>query len=206
MTNDQQKLGGSSPHEPLISGKDVPSLSVPENSVAVLSPTQAPILDEHHAEFAEFEESYIRSYIALADTKAAWTFTISSGLLAFLFSQETTKAVLLNPTWSRENALLLLAAILLILSAFYSFRVVAPRLSSPSGEGVVFFGSVAAEPNADAYVSAVAAKDKRALTEARLKHCFDVSRVCSAKYANLRKAVWLGLPGLVLGVVVLLAG
>jgi pycsar effector protein len=154
-------------------------------------------LDTFHGEFASFEEQYIRNYIALADTKAAWTFTIASGVLAFLFSKDQVPRTLLDAQWSPSYLSLFGAAVLLILSTFYSSRVVAPRLKSPSGEGIVFFGAVARQPSADAYVSAVAAHDMRALTEARLRHCHDISRICCAKYSSLKKAIWLGLPGLV---------
>lgn len=121
-------------------------------------------------------------------------------MLAFLFSQNASQILLLSPQWSRQMAVLLVGIGLLIASAFFSFRVVAPRLKSPSGEGVVFFGAVAAQRSAGEYVSAVAARDKRALTEARLKHCYDVSTVCSRKYQNLKWALWLGLPGLLFSI------
>jgi hypothetical protein len=167
---------------------------------------ETPSLADFHAEFADFEEGYVRSYIALADTKAAWSFTIASAMLAFLFGQETTKRDLLAPACSVEFALLLGSAALLTVSAFYSFRVVAPRLRSPSGEGIIFFGAVASQESAATYVEDVAAKDKRALTEARLKHCYDISRVCDAKYKALKGALWLGVLGLALAIAYLLLG
>lgn len=166
--------------------------------------TKRPDLSPFHAEFADFHEGYVRHYINLADTKAAWTFTIASGLLAYLFSRDSVQLALLDPKLSLSNALLLLSTLLLVLSAFYSFRVVAPRLISQSGEGLIFFGSVARKRDADAYVTAVAAANKCVLTEARLKHCYDVSRVCADKYASLKKAIWLGLPGLAAAMVSLL--
>jgi hypothetical protein len=206
MTTEQQKVAQDAPEQPIVSTQSLPALTVPETSTPVLSPTQGSTLDDHHWEFANFEEGYVRCYITLADTKAAWSFTIASGMLAFLFSQNSTQLMLLKPEWSRALILLLAGVILLVLSAFYSFRVVAPRLKSPSGEGIVFFGAVAAQKSAESYVSAVAARDKRALTEARLKHCYDVSRVCSGKYQHLKRAIWLGLPGLALAITYLLFG
>lgn len=165
------------------------------------SPSALPRLDEFHGEFASFEEEYIRSYIALADTKAAWTFTIASGLLAYLFSKDEVRRTLLDAQCSFSYLSLVGAVVLLVLSALYSSRVVVPRLKSPSGEPIVFFGAVAGKPSAEAYVSEVAAHDRRALTEARLKHCYDVARICNGKYAFLKKAIWFGLPGLVLALV-----
>lgn len=162
------------------------------------SPPTSPQVHEFHEEFASFEEGYVRSYVALADTKAAWTFTVASGLLAYLFSKDVARQTLLNAEWSPSHLTLLGGVILLILSAFYSSRVVAPRLQSPSHEGIVFFGAVANQPDAQSYVNAVRGYDRQALTEARLKHCYDVAKICQTKYSLLRKAIWFGLPGLVL--------
>jgi hypothetical protein len=200
VTSKQQVVGESDPQKSLVDAAAVPPISVAQTGVPELSPSPVPALENYHWDFAAFEEEYIRSYIALADTKAAWVFTVASGLLAYLFSRNTTQLILLQPRWSLALALLLLGAILLIISAFHAFRVVAPRLTSPSAEGVIFFGAVAAQPSADAYVSNVASKDKTTLTEARLKHCYDVSRICNAKYRALKKAIWLGVPGLALSI------
>jgi hypothetical protein len=165
-------------------------------------PTPAqPRLGKFHGEFAAFEEGYIRSYISLADTKGAWTFTISSALIAYLIGTESARRALLTPGWTVPYLILLTAVSLLTLSAFCSFLVVAPRLKSPSGEGIVFFGAVAIKPNAAGYISEVAAHDEDALTEARLKHCYDISRVCQRKYRWLKAAIWFGLPGVGLGLV-----
>ena len=204
MTSDQQKLGDERAEPPLVPVTEMPSLSVPETGVPVLSPSQGPNLEECHWDFAEFQEAYVRSYISLADTKAAWTFTITSGMLAYLFSRDAIQVALLEPQWSLRFGTLFLSVVFLVLSAFHSFRVVAPRLKSPSAEGIVFFSAVAALPNATSYVSAVASKDKETLAEARLKHCYDVSRVCDSKYSALKKSIWLGLPGVALALVSLL--
>jgi hypothetical protein len=138
--------------------------------------------------------NYVRNYISLADTKAAWVFAISSGVLAYLLADDKVQRVILSPAWEASFILALSTVILRGLSAMFSFRVVTPRLSSPSGEGIVFFGAVAQHPSASSYVTAVGSRSPRDITEARLKHCFDVSKVCAEKYDSLKKAIWLGLP------------
>lgn len=162
------------------------------------------ILQAHHSEFANFQEQYVRHYIGLADTKAAWTFTISSGVLVYFLGLDKIRESIRVPVFSISYVAVLASLILLILSAFFAFRVVAPRLKSKSGEGMVFFGSVALKFDAETYVSEVAALDSAQLTEARLKHCFDVSTVCAGKYASLKKAIWFGLPALVASVAAIL--
>lgn len=177
--------------------KQAPSLAVPETGFGEIMPAPMHQLEKNHGEFANFQESYVRSYIALADTKAAWTFTISSGALAYMIGSEKIKKALITPEFSWPYAAIVFSIVLLTISAFFSFRVVAPRLSSKSGEGIVFFGSVALEKDAIAYVRSVAGHDEPAIIEARLKHCYDVSVVCKRKYDSLKMAIWFGLPALV---------
>ncbi|GGO93655.1 Pycsar system effector family protein [Stakelama pacifica] len=194
-----QNQSASAGHTPALIVEEVrsaPSLAVPETGRGEIVPSSLSPLEEHHADFAGFQEGYVRDYISLADTKAAWTFTIASGVLVYLIGTEKIKDALLAPVLSWPYASLIVSVLLLVISAFFSFRVVAPRLASKSGEGIVFFGSVAAKDDAANYVSEVAAHDPAAITEARLKHCFDVSKVCDGKYASLKKAIWFGLPAL----------
>lgn len=207
MSNDNQFI--SDAHAPAVIADEVraaPSISVPEGDVGEVMPAPAFALEDHHMDFANFQEEYVRNYIALADTKAAWTFTIASGVLVYLIATDETKAALLAPELSLAHAFLVGSVVLLIVSALFSFRVVAPRLGSQSGEGIVFFGSVAAKADAKAYVRDISAHDSSALAEARLKHCFDVSTVCTRKYASLKKAIWFGLPALALAMAAILVG
>ncbi len=184
--------------------RSAPSLAVPEAGRGEIVQSSVSPLEEHHADFAAFQEDYVRNYILLADTKAAWTFTIASGVLAYIIGTDQTKDALLAPVLSWPYATLIASLLLLIVSAFFSFRVVAPRLDSKSGEGIIFFGSVAAKDDATRYVSEVAAYGPAEITEARLKHCFDVSKVCDGKYASLKKAIWFGLPALAVTLVAVL--
>ena len=184
--------------------QSAPSLAVPETGRGEIVPSSVYPMEEHHADFAGFQEEYVRNYILLADTKAAWAFTIASGVLVYLIGTDKTKDALLAPVLSWPYASLIASVLLLGVSAFFSFRVVAPRLNSKSGEGIVFFGSVAAKDDAATYISEVAAHDSAEITEARLKHCFDVSKVCDRKYASLKMAIWFGLPALAVTLVAVL--
>ncbi|MBM0169512.1 Pycsar system effector family protein [Altererythrobacter sp. C41] len=184
--------------------KAAPTIGVMEKGHAEVTAVGAMTLDGHHANFAEFQESYVRHYIGLADTKAAWTFAIASGVLVYLFGQSNVRRGLLSPALSLDYALLAASVLSLCLSAFFAFRVVAPRLSSPSAEGIVFFGAVAEKGSAALYVGEVAQRKPADLTAARLKHCYDVSSVCSKKYASLKKSIWFGLPGLALALLYML--
>lgn len=196
MTETHQKLSAGGAPEAPPEMASVPTIAVPEAEIGILSSASDPILGDHHADFAEFHEGYVRSYISLADTKAAWIFTITAGMVVFLFGSDQSSAQLFAPSMSLSYFLLVLSVGLLTVSAFFSFLVVAPRLTSFSGEGIVFFGAVARRANSDEYLQIVSHYDKSALTRARIRHTYDVSRVCDRKYASLKKSIWLGLPGL----------
>ncbi|MFS2150659.1 Pycsar system effector family protein [Rhizobium sp. Rhizsp42] len=184
---------------------NAPTLRVPEHGVSTVTSTSDVTLNEQHLAFAEFQEEYVRNYITLADTKAAWAFTIGSGVLAYLLGNDTVQAVLVKPEWTAFFVLTLTTVLLLSLSAVFSFMVVAPRLMSASGEGIVFFGAVAKHFDAVSYIKDVASHSASELAEVRLKHCFDVSRVCAKKYDSLRKAIWFGLPAISGALAVILA-
>lgn len=203
----EQNQSPTAGHVPVLIADEVkgaPSLAVPETGCGEIIPSSTPALEDRHGEFAGFQEEYVRSYISLADTKAAWTFTIASGVLVYLIGTEKTKNALISPEYSWPYAVLLFSVLLLAISTFFSFRVVAPRLTSKSGEGIVFFSSVASKNDAKTYVSDVAAHNASELIEARLKHCFDVSIVCKGKYESLKKAIWFGLPALAVTLVAIL--
>lgn len=200
----QQSVASGAPVRVPAEVQAAPPIGVPTTGQAEVLSTGSLNLDEHHADFAAFQEGYVRDYIGLADTKAAWTFTIASGVLAYLFGQAEIRAALLAPSCSAEYALLVASALSLGLSAFFAFRVVAPRLTSSSGEGIVFFGAVAAKSSAETYIRDVADRSASELTSARLQHCYDVSNVCAKKYRSLKKSIWFGLPALALTLIYML--
>lgn len=175
---------------------NAPTLSVPERDIPEISAKPSPNLTQTHTDFAEFQEAYVGRYITLADTKASWAFAIAAGVLAYLFSKSALRAQLLDPSWTSHFVLLIPPLALLVASAICSFLVITPRLSN-SGEGLVFFGAVSKLPDASRYVEEVGRRSEAQLTELRLKHCFDVSKLCTRKYDLLRKAILLGVAGLV---------
>jgi hypothetical protein len=183
---------------------EAPTIAAPATEIGDIVSTNTPRLEEAHGSFADFHQGYVTSYIQFADTKAAWVFAVMSGLLAYLFGKDDLRAMLFNPQWSVFFLLIVATVVLLILSAFFSFIVIAPRLST-SGEGVVFFSSVAKRISADVYVRDIASMSAAALTEARLKHSYDISRICARKYGHMRRAYWIGILALGLMAVVTLS-
>lgn len=153
-------------------------------------------LHPYHVEFAGFHEDYVRHYISLADQKAGWAFAVTSSVLAYLLVHEKTLPILLKPELDAQFSLLFASSLLLGLSSSFTFWVIAPRLWVRSGEGVVFFNDVAARRDAADYVNELSKLSELDIARARLKHSYDTSKVCAAKYANLGKGILLGLVGL----------
>lgn len=185
--------------------ENAPGIAAPPAVTATIEPVRGSPLEAHHSEFATFHEGYIRHYIQLADTKAGVGFGIVSGVLAYLLGKNAVRDVLLHPALTAKFGITLVAVLFLSASATCAFLVIAPRLGSPRGDaGLVFFGDVAGRASGDEHVSDIASRSESDLTAARLRHCFDVARVCTRKYALLKKSIWLALPGLILALVAFL--
>lgn len=193
--------GAENPIPPQI--RNAPDITVRSQEVGEIVSTPNVQLDEHHRSFAEFHQGYVSSYIQLADTKAGWVFAIAAGLLVYVLGKDDLRSLLFPAEPSVRLAALILTVAFLAASAIFSFLVVTPRLP-PSGEGVVSFFSVAKKPTAESYVREIASMTDSALSEARLKHSYAISGVCTKKYSRLWWACLTGVLGLA-GVAVLTA-
>lgn len=153
-------------------------------------------LKDYHREFSEFHEGYVSRHIQLADTKASWVFALVSALLVFMVTSDDVNRLYLttynNCIWT---IFLYLIPSILLASAILAFLVISPNLQSPSGEGLVFFGSVAKQENSRTYLSKVSQLTDQELTSLRLQHCYDISKVCVRKYNFLKFSIWLGSVG-----------
>jgi hypothetical protein len=196
MNQEQQRSDAPSPEQVAPEILQAPRIASPATDAGDIVATDAPRLGEAHGSFAEFHQGYVSGYIQFADTKAAWVFAIASGLLAYIFSTRAMETTLLLPAWSVPFVLASATLLLLVLAAAFSFLVIAPRFSR-TGDGIVFFASVAKKKSADSFVREIASMNEGRLTEARLKHCYDISFVCARKYKYLRLAFWTGLLGLI---------
>lgn len=170
-----------------------------------LAAVSEPALEPAHDEFAAFHQGYAWNAIALADTKAVWSFTVCGGTLGYFVAQEPVRSHILALPWSGVAALASISVALLAIATFFAFQVIVPRLTS-SADGVVYFGSVARRPNADAFITDIVRTTPAALTRARLTHSYDLSRIADRKYRRLRISMWFGLFGLVTAAIALAFG
>lgn len=178
---------------------------VPEPSRGEVVPPDHPALKAEHGEFAAFHQGYVWNAISLADTKAAWSFAVCAGMIAYLLAQAPTASLFLNSPWVLASYLCAGALIGLSVGAVFAFLVIVPRLGG-SPEGLVYFGAVALRKNAVSYVSDVGRAAPDALTRARLTHSYDISLIADRKYRHLRTSMWAALAGLVCAAIVIAMG
>lgn len=182
---------------------NAPAIEPPSASGGTVEHVPEVALNAHHAEFASFHEEYVRHYIQFADAKAGIAFSIISAVLAFLVSKDEVRALILCPAFTAHFGITLSALLFLLASALCAFLVIAPRLSSSSDEGIVFFSAVAKRSSGDEFIRDIANRSASELAAARLRHSYDISRICARKYGLLKKAIWLALPGLALALTVI---
>lgn len=191
MTGQEEDGRRSTPPKLSRALEAAPRLEPPVLTDPEVAPSEMARFGKEHADFATFHEGYIRHYIALADTKAGVIFALAAGIIGYLLNDKETRATILAPSCSSEFVVTILALASLGIVAALTFFVVAPRLSAPSGEGLVFFGAVAKRASSEDFLSEIRASSEDQLIEERLKHCFDTASVCFRKYELLKAAIWL---------------
>lgn len=151
--------------------------------------------DEGLIEFANAQQQYISSYIVLADTKCAWAFAISAGLIAYLLTNSGSSPILSTDASLASRCVGFVALVSLIFSAVFSFLGIAPRLRSTRSDDPFFFGTVASHRTSGHFVDQVTGFMPNELPAIRLRHNYDISRVCTRKYFFVRSSLWTGFFG-----------
>ena len=142
--------------------------------------------------FGEDVHQYIREYIQLADQKAAFFFTAAAAIIAYLSSKGDLVSWLIPlHTWGWYECLSFLATIFLFVSIACCLLVVAPRLGG-NANGIIYFKAVSEYPNGESYASKVSGHSIKRLHEEKLKHAYELSKVCQRKYSTLFFAIWAG--------------
>lgn len=175
------------------------------------SPEQAPggggtpstDLDKRLA-FADQTHQYIRDYIRQADQKAAFFFTVSTALLAFLYkagiSSRWLKPLL---RWNVLDMAAFLAMMALAMSAIVALLVIIPRTPG-SRRGYLFWEAIAEYDTSRRYADDLVTLSIPTLLQVKSEHCHELAGVCRRKYKWLRIALWIGMLGLTASVVVFL--
>ena len=156
------------------------------------------------AGFSEEVHNYIREHIRNADAKATFFFAALTAILAFLNTQNVPARWLKDVrTWSFVDALGFVSMFGIAAGAVILLGVVFPRLKG-SARGILFFKAIAAHDNPSDYAEEVLARSEHDLVRSKLQHCYELSKVCSAKYRLLRIGFWVGSVGVAATILYLL--
>jgi hypothetical protein len=159
----------------------------------------------HHEAFAKDSQEYLRTFLQLADQKAAFVFTAAGAILALLYSKgaHLRWAVWPPPTGidGVAGAAAFVAMIALVVAGVYAVAVVGPR-EAREGRGLFYWGEVRA--HGPTYVDAVARLTADDALRERLENCRDLADVCDRKYRSLRRAIRSGAIGTAAALIYLL--
>ncbi|MFH1596833.1 MAG: Pycsar system effector family protein, partial [Pseudomonadota bacterium] len=148
---------------------------------------------------------YIREYIRLADQKAAFIFTVSAALLAFLFNKNAFEYWLKVPkNWTLVDLFSFLGMAGLAIAAFCSIYVVIPRLKG-SQKGYIYWNSIANFDSSIDYANALSILGQEDLARAISEHCFELSKICQAKYKTLNLSFRAAVLGIIFTVLFVLS-
>jgi pycsar effector protein len=181
-----------------------PSTDLPGSAISTEKLTPSDF--DYKSFFADQTHTYIRGYIQAADQKATFYFAFFAAIIAY---SDTTgflqKWIVDISNWKILEAVSFLSALLLVLSAFGFLWVVKPRLSG-SKRGLVFFKAISEFDSQGEYFAEIASKPVMKLYEEKVKHTFELAKVCSNKYRILGISLWLGGSGFALLILLVLFG
>jgi len=149
--------------------------------------------------FGNDVHGYLRQNITWADQKAAFMFAGASGFLAYLNSHGAFAFLRGEVPFQCAHLLLIAAAVSLIIAAGASFATYWPRTKG-AGAGLVFWGAIAANPSAGAYVERVRQKTAAELATAKLEHSHELAKICARKFKWADAATRFGIAGFSLAI------
>ena len=139
-------------------------------------------------EFSNEVKSLTVDMIKLADDKAKAAFALSTALVVYLFNGQEYFP-------SLDSAVEILKAITFFgalcglgISAYYSMRVLMPRMRT-NYDGLVFFDSVAAKASGKEYADAVMSASKEDLQRETAIHNYELAKVTAEKFDSLKKCL-----------------
>jgi hypothetical protein len=162
-----------------------PSISTSEPPRAELAKVEEPSTPSpDHFKFADTTHDYVREYIRNADVKASFFFAASTAGLGYLLSHDIVYGWF-RPELRAADYASVVAVAGLLSAAVLFLLVVFPRLKS-SSPGLIFFNEIAAHPDAIDFAEGTLATSGSELARTKLRHLYDLAKVCRRKYQLLR--------------------
>ncbi len=119
----------------------------------------------------------------------------AGSMLAYLETKGVTKLWMKTPSsWSLGDGIAFVAVMGLVLGSVCSLGVVVPRFGGPPS-GIIFWKAIARFPSSKDYSDAVTASAD-SLIEAKLTHCYELSKICVQKFRYLNAGIWCAVVGL----------
>lgn len=161
--------------------------------------------DKVQWQFACETHKYIREYISSADNKAQWYIAFASAFIAWVNTQKlyTTFWAITSAEWRLLDILSLISIVGLSACVFFSLLTIRPRTKG-SKKGIIFFGSIAEHDASNDYLADVMKKTDQEVIIEKLRHVYELAKVCNQKFATLSIAVWSGGIGLAAGILLIL--
>lgn len=154
--------------------------------------------------YAQNLHMYVREYIAAADRKASFVFTIGAALLVYLYEKNIAVSWLVSPfSWSLSEIIAFVSMVGLSISCVLSVFVVFPRLSG-SKRGFIFWESITEFNNPSEFAEAAQKLSTAEITRELLLHSYELSAICKKKYAILNWALRIGGVGAIATIIYLL--
>lgn len=150
--------------------------------------------------FASDVHGYLRQNITWADQKAAFMFAGASGFLAYMNSHGAFAFLRNGADFRWANVLLATAAICLLMTAAAAFVTYWPRTKGASA-GLVFWGAIARNESAGAYLERVRGRTVEDLAAAKLEHSYELARICERKFKWTDVGVRFGVVGFSLAII-----
>ena len=165
-------------------------------------------LDAEHREFVWKVHEYTNEFIRFADAKAGVAIVFCGALLSGLYSARLHRPLLSRPigAWHVGDVLAAAAFVLLALGTLAAVVAIRPRLHNPQPKGFIFWDSIRAHPNGDAFADAVATEPMDGLGRHLAAHLHVIAGIASEKYGWAHASIFMAIIGGVCAVAALLLG
>ncbi|MGV8948747.1 MAG: Pycsar system effector family protein [Candidatus Paracaedibacter sp.] len=156
---------------------------------------------QHHILHAKEQHTYTREYIKNADNKSTFFFSIVSIFLGYLNANKTSE-MWMKPlcTWSILDLNSFITMIGLGISSIFFLLVIMPRLGG-SKRGLIYFNGVVEHNTPNDYAVNILNCSEDYLIQAKLEHCYELSKICQSKYLALQRGIFIGGVSLFAGII-----
>lgn len=155
-------------------------------------------------EMSVFIRDYIINNISLGDSKAGIFIGVVTGVLTvtYLYGPEIFEKSL--KTWAFFEVTSFIGCLLLVISIYFSLRVVWPRTLTSKKKGLISWVHIVKYKDAAEYLKEIFSTNEGQIIENLYELNYDLSSICNKKYANLKRAFVIGFIGIILCIFVLI--